>query len=248
MKLVFQYDRWRGSSQQAKAQLHLAGPPYEPKAGDFSFLLAPGIKDGGLYICEVFLNDNVFSQRTLLSVLQVRASRSPSALVLWCQYSELSQVKRAGWTFQNQSRKLALSAPYPGSITVSLPLPHNQDAVGNYTCTLQMNNGQTVRGVYTVTLPLKESISVATPSLPLLPSISALLLLVLLVAAVAGVLLWRQGHISRRGIEQSLSHYSGEVENIYENPEDLRQTSPQGSVYMDLKPTGEEDVYKELDR
>lgn len=244
MRLVFQYDRWRGSSQQGEARLRLAGPPYEPKAGGYGFLLSPGLEDGGLYICEVFLNDNVFSQRTMLSVLKVHVSHSPSALVLWCRYSELSQVKRAGWTFQNQSLKLTQGAPYPGSVTVTLPLPHTPDAAGNYTCTLLLNNGRTARAVYTVSLPPKGSIGVATPSLPLLPALSALLLLVPLVAAAAGVLLWRQGNISRRGIEQSLSHHSGEAENIYENPEDLRQ----GSVYMDLKPRGEDDVYKELDR
>ncbi len=72
MKLVYQYDRWRGSTlltEQSK-RLQLAGPPYNAEAGSFSFLLTPGLKDGGLYICEVFLNDNAFSQRTMLSVLK----------------------------------------------------------------------------------------------------------------------------------------------------------------------------------
>ncbi|KAK3551600.1 hypothetical protein QTP70_019765 [Hemibagrus guttatus] len=49
-------------------------------------------------------------------------------------------------------------------------------------------------------------------------------------------------------MERTLSHYSGEVENIYENPEDVRQSPPQNAVYMDLKLTGETDVYRELDR
>ncbi|KAF0045549.1 hypothetical protein F2P81_002078 [Scophthalmus maximus] len=162
-KLLFQYDRWRGSTlmtEQSK-RLQLAGPPYNAEAGSFSFLLAPEISDGGLYICEVFRNDNAVSQWTQLSVL-------------------------------------------------------------------------------------KENVSVTTPSM--LPSLSALLLLVPLVAAAVGVLLWRQKHISDRGIEQSLSAHSGEVENIYENPEDIRQAPLQGSVYMDLKPRGEDDVYKELER
>lgn len=55
--------------EQSK-RLQLAGMPYNREAGSFSFLLTPGLKDGGLYICEVFLNDNVFSKRTLLSVLK----------------------------------------------------------------------------------------------------------------------------------------------------------------------------------
>lgn len=248
MDLLFQYDRWRGHSQQARPQLQLAGPPARPEEGDFSFLLTPtGVKDGGLYCCEVFLNDNVFSQRTLLSVLKVKASITPSSLVLSCQYSELSQVKKAGWTHHNLSHKLTSSAPYPGRLSTTIPLPATEDTAGNYTCTLQLQNGQTFRALYTVTAPPKDSNSVSSPSLP--PSLSALLLLVPLVAAVAVVLLWRQGQITRRrGIEQSLSHYSGEVENIYENPEDIRQTSLQGSVYMDLKPREDDEVYKELDR
>ncbi|XP_071765677.2 g6f-like [Centroberyx gerrardi] len=252
MKRLYQYDRWRDLpllSEQGQ-KLRLAGPPYSPQTGSFSFVLTPEIKDGGLYICEVFLNDSAFSQRTLLSVLKVKSNRSSKKLELWCQYSERSQIRRAGWTYQNQSRRLQCSSHSPGIITTTLPLPITPDMAGNYTCTLQLNNGQTVWATHTVTLPLErgrdESVGVTTPSL--LPSLSALLLLVPLVAAAVGVLLWRQGHISGRGIEQSLSHYSGEAENIYENPEDIRQTPPQGSVYMDLKPRGEDDVYKELER
>lgn len=72
MKLVYAYDRWRGSTllTETSQRLQLAGPPYNAQAGSFSFLLTPGVKDGGLYICEVYLNDNAFSQRTLLSVLK----------------------------------------------------------------------------------------------------------------------------------------------------------------------------------
>ncbi|XP_071004368.1 uncharacterized protein [Oncorhynchus clarkii lewisi] len=258
--LVYGYDRWRDRTEQSKthAQLSLDGPLSTPKEGFFSFLLSPGLNDGGLYTCEVFLNDNAFSQRTLLSILQVKARHSPSALVLTCQYTERSQVKRVVWSHQNQSRTLKWSSSGPGRLSTEVPLSPTQDTAGNYTCTMQLQNGQAVKAVYTVKLPPKEntesttSISLPHPesnSASLLPSLlSALLLLVPLVAAVAGVLLWRQKDISRRGIEQSLSHYSGEVENIYENPEDVRQTSPQSSVYMDLKPRGEDDVYEELDR
>lgn len=74
MRLVYQYDRWRGSTwltEQSK-KLQLAGPPYNAEAGSFSFFLTPGLKDGGLYVCDVFLNDNAFSQRTMLSVLKGR--------------------------------------------------------------------------------------------------------------------------------------------------------------------------------
>lgn len=72
MMLLYNFDRWRGSTlvtEQSK-RLQLAGPPYNAEAGSFSFLLTPGLTDGGLYICEVFLNDNAFSQKTLLSVLK----------------------------------------------------------------------------------------------------------------------------------------------------------------------------------
>lgn len=74
MKIVYEYDRWRGSTlltEQSK-RLQLAGPPYNAEAGSFSFLLTPEIRDAGLYICDVYLNDVVFSQRTLLSVLKGR--------------------------------------------------------------------------------------------------------------------------------------------------------------------------------
>ncbi|XP_029927992.1 g6f-like [Myripristis murdjan] len=248
MKLVYAYDRWRGFTRMSERgpKIQLAGPPYNAQEGSFSFLLTPGIKDGGHYICKVFLNDNILSQRTVLTVLKVRSTLSASKLELLCQYSERSQVKRAGWTYQNQSRKLQSFSHSPGIITTTLPLPITSDTAGNYTCTLQLTNGQTIWATHTVTLPPEGIVSVTTT--PLHPSLFALLLLVPLVAAAVGVLLWRQGHISGRGIEQSLSHYSGEAENIYENPEDIRQTSPQGSVYMDLKPRGEDDVYKELER
>ncbi|CAK6966276.1 g6f-like [Scomber scombrus] len=122
MKLVFQYDRWRGStlSTGQSKNFQLAGPPYNAEAWRFSFFLTPGLKEGGLYVCDVLLNDNAFSQWTELSVL--------------------------------------------------------------------------------------------------------------------------------KGIDRSLSFHSCEAENIYENPEDVRQAPPQDSVYMDLKPRGEDDVYKELER
>ncbi|XP_028280248.1 g6f-like isoform X2 [Parambassis ranga] len=207
MRLVYQYDRWRGSTvltEQSK-RLQLAGPPYNADAGSFSFLLTPGLKDGGLYICEVSLNDNIFSQRTLLSVLKVKTSHYPSKLELGCLYSEQSQVQSVNWKHQNKSRQLQLLSNGPGSITTVLPLPITSDITGNYTCTLLLKNGQVIWATQAVTLPHK-------------------------------------------GIEQSLSVQSGEAENIYENPEDIRQAPPQGSVYMDLKPRGEDDVYKELER
>lgn len=245
IKLVYQYDRWRGSTllTEKSKRLQLAGPPFNAEAGSFSFLLTPGLKDGGLYICEVFLNDNAFSQRTLLSVLKVKTSHSSSKVELGCLYSERSQVQSANWKYQNKSRKLQLFSNSLGSITTILPAPITSDTAGNYTCTLQLKNGQTVWATQAV---FEESVSVTKPFL--LPPLSALLLLVPLVAAAVCVLLWRQKHISDRGIEQSLSVHSGEAENIYENPEDVRQAPPEGSVYMDLKPRGEDDVYKELER
>ncbi|XP_028436788.1 g6f-like [Perca flavescens] len=253
MRLVHQYNRWRGSTfwTEHSKKLQFAGPPYNAEAGSFSFLLTPEWKDGGLYVCEVILNDNGFIQKTMLSVLKVTTSSSSSELKLRCLYSEVSQVRSAAWKYQETGRRLHLLSSEPGSITTILPLPITSDTAGNYTCTLQLQNGQTISAMQAVPLPHKdgrdvESVSVTTPSL--LPSLSALLLLVPMVAAAVGVLLWRQKHISDRGIEQSLSVHSGEAENIYENPEDIRQAPPQGSVYMDLKPRGEDDVYKELER
>ncbi|XP_076593329.1 g6f-like [Chaetodon auriga] len=155
MKLVYQYDRWRGSTwltEQSK-KLQLAGPPFNAEAGSFSFLLTPGLKDGGLYVCEVYLNDNVFSQRTRLSVLKVKTSHSSSKMELGCLYSERSQVKSAIWKYQNKSRQLQLFSNSLGSITAILPTPITSDTAGNYTCTLQLKNGQTVWATQAVTLP-----------------------------------------------------------------------------------------------
>ncbi|XP_071326545.1 g6f-like isoform X3 [Trachinotus anak] len=251
MKFVHQYDRWRGSTmltEQSK-RLQLAGPPYNAEAGSFSFVLTPWIRDGGLYVCNVYFNDNIFSHWTMLSVMKVKTKRLSSKLVLSCQYSERSQVQSANWKLQ--SRLLDMSSTTLGTITTDVPLPITPDTAGNYTCTLKLKNGQTIWETQAVTLPPKSGRDVSpapitTPSLPV--SLCVLLLLVPLVAAAVGVLLWRQKHISDRGIEQSLSVHSGETENIYENPEDIRQAPPQGSVYMDLKPRGEDDVYKELER
>lgn len=72
MKLVHQYDRWRDSTllTEHKKRVQLAGPPYNAEAGSFSFILTPGLREGGLYVCVVFLDDVAFSQRTLVSVLK----------------------------------------------------------------------------------------------------------------------------------------------------------------------------------
>ncbi|CAL8247437.1 unnamed protein product [Lota lota] len=243
-KLVYQYDRWRNSTKtEGSPLLQLA---YNAHDGFFSFLLIPEFKDAGLYICEVFLDDKCYSQKTTLSVLKVSPSSTSSSLHLSCEYSVISQVQQVGWSHQNMSCRPYSFSPGPGKINVNISLPITADTAGNYTCMMRLTNGQKIWAVYTVTLPTTESTGVAAPSL--LPPLSALLLLVPLVAAAVGVLLWRQRHIFQGGIEQSLSHHSWEAENIYENPEDMRLTSPQGSVYMDLKPGEGDDIYKELDR
>ncbi|KAL0172317.1 hypothetical protein M9458_032628, partial [Cirrhinus mrigala] len=70
MELIFQFDRWRRSyTNQTKHHLHLIDPASLAAAGNFSFLLSPALKDGGLYLCEVFLDDKAFSQANRLSVL-----------------------------------------------------------------------------------------------------------------------------------------------------------------------------------
>ncbi|KAM9852079.1 g6f-like [Aulostomus maculatus] len=218
-----------------------------PIAGDYVELYwqAPNTRDStrsldaGKYICKVFINDHSYSQQTMLSVLKATVHCSSSKMELKCIYTERPQVLSAKWTYQNNSHKLNMFSSSPGSITTTVPLPITPDTAGNYTCTLKLHNGQIA--MHTLTLHPKEDDNDATPSL--LYSLFALLLVPLV---AVGVLLWRRKHICDRGIEQSLSVASGEVENIYENPEDTRQAS-QASVYMDLKPR-EEDVYKELER
>ncbi|XP_077431684.1 g6f-like isoform X2 [Vanacampus margaritifer] len=246
-KLVYRHDRWRGSTWPGaeNQKLQLAGSPYNADAGSFSFVRTPGLKDGGLYVCDVLLNDHVFSQRTLLSVLEVMSRRLRSKLLLECLFSGVSQVQEARWEYENKSRRLAVTRDEPGSVATALPLPVTSDTAGNYTCTLRLKNGQTISATHTV----QHQESAVAPSLhsSFLHLLLTLLLLVPLVAATVVVLLWRQKRISSRGIEQSLSVHSGETENIYENPEDVRQAVPQGSVYMDLKPR-HDDVYKELER
>lgn len=69
MTLLYQFDRWRGVRKHNQ-RVQLADLPYNAEAGSFSFLLKPWIKDGGQYKCEVFLNDNIFTQRTILSVMK----------------------------------------------------------------------------------------------------------------------------------------------------------------------------------
>nr|XP_057909317.1 g6f-like isoform X2 [Doryrhamphus excisus] len=234
-ELVYHYDRWRGTTlTTAHSQdLQLDIWPNSLESGGFSFFLMPDIQDGGLYICDVFLNDHAFSQRTLLNVLKVTISRWFSNLELDCLYSSPSDVLGAMWEHQNKSHELEMVSSGPGSVTTYLPLPITSDTAGNYTCTLQLTNGQTVSITHMINQ--RESVSVPAPSS--LSSLSALLLLVPLFATAVAVLLWRQKHITNRG----------EAENIYENPEDVRQVAPPGSVYMDLKPR-KDDVYKELER
>ncbi|KAM8870235.1 g6f-like isoform 2-T2 [Spinachia spinachia] len=252
MRLVFVNDSWGGSiyfTNHSK-KLQLAGPPYDAESGSFAFLLTPELKDGGVYICDVHCDDVVYGLRTKLSVLKVETRDSSSKLELMCLYTERTQVKRANWYYQNKSRQLSLIGNRPGSISAILPVPITSDTAGNYTCTIQLKSGKTALATQVVQLPHEpwrddKGVIVTTPSL--LPSLSALLLLVLLVAAAVFVLLWRQKRISDSGIEQSLSVYSSEAENVYENPDDIRQAPPQDSVYMDLKPRGEDDVYKELE-
>lgn len=72
MLLLYHYDRWRGITpvNNQSNRLKLAGPPYNAEAGSFSFFFTPELNNGGLYSCEVFLNENVYKQRTLLSVFK----------------------------------------------------------------------------------------------------------------------------------------------------------------------------------
>ncbi|XP_053287883.1 g6f-like isoform X2 [Pleuronectes platessa] len=248
MKAVMLYDRWRGTttSPQPSPRVELAGPPYNAEAGSFALRLTPELNDGGLYICEVHLNDKISIQSTTVTVMKVKTKRSSSKLELICLYSERSQVQTVQWKHQNPNRRLQMSTSSLGQITTTVPLPITPDTAGTYTCTLTLNNGQTILATQAVTLPPEEPVGVTAPSM--LPSLAALLLLVPLVAAAVGVLLWRQKQISHRDIEYSLSVQSGEAENIYENPDDVRQGPALDSVYMDLKPRGEDDVYKELER
>ncbi|XP_017561556.2 g6f-like isoform X1 [Pygocentrus nattereri] len=273
-ELVFQFDRWRNHMKQNRSNFQLLGPSSVEAKGNFSFLLRPKLGDAGRYQCEVFLDSAVFGQSTTLTVLHVSNKTSSSTLDLICKYAERSQVKRAKWTHvERPDVQLPMKAML-GMLTVSVSLPVTPETAGQYICTLLLENSQTLNYTYTVTLPPPErpccvsqrptstttdstgflltpaeGSSVPQPS-ALLPSLSLLLFLMPVIAVAVGVLLWRRGRCSLRrnvDVEHTLSHYSGEVENIYENPEDLRQ-SPLHGVYMDLKPTGETDVYRELDR
>ncbi|KAJ8289859.1 hypothetical protein GJAV_G00006140 [Gymnothorax javanicus] len=257
MELVFSYDRWRRARIiHTKSRLRLTDQSLAD-SGKFSFLLEPELKDGGVYRCEVFQNDNVFVKGTSLSVLKVHAKATHSALVLWCQYTQRSQVRRVAWTHQNQSYKLNWSSPAQGRLKTDVPLPSRPEVTGNYTCTLELKNGKVIRAVYTVTPPPAASapdpraltVNPSSSSPSIISPLSGLGLLVPLVAVAVGVLLWKRGHHrARPRMSQSVSHHSGELENVYENPEDLRQMSGQSAVYMDLKPTNDDDVYRELDR
>ncbi|XP_065102192.2 g6f-like isoform X2 [Paramisgurnus dabryanus] len=270
-KLIFKFDRWRRSyTNESMPHLHLIDPTSLAAAGNFTFLLSPALNDGGLYTCEVFLDDKVYSQGSKLSVLHGCTKSSSSSLELTCEYSERSQVDVVKWSHvQNPSRRLEINAVL-GRITTSVPYPVTPETAGEYACTLTLNNGNSVKYIYNVQMSSTASVSpccsrdyastTVYPGSALPPAdsvststhvtiLSSLLFLIPMIAVAVGVLLWRQGCcITSRNVEQSLSCHSGEVENTYENPDDLRQTSPQGAVYMALKPTGEMDVYKELER
>lgn len=72
MTQLYHFDRWRGVNQPTLGakKLQLAGTPYNAEAGSFSFLLKPGLKDSGVYSCNVFLNDNMYIQETILTVFK----------------------------------------------------------------------------------------------------------------------------------------------------------------------------------
>ncbi|XP_058244038.1 g6f-like isoform X2 [Hemibagrus wyckioides] len=271
-ELIYQFDRWRDSRKQSNLRLSLLNHS-SVLSGKFSFLLRPELKDAGRYQCEVFRDDKVLAQVTALTVLKGYGTFSSSSMDLNCLYNERSQVASVRWShIQRPERQLTASAVM-GQKIITIDLPITADTAGQYVCTLQLKNGQIVRYLHTVTMTnteppccanelphelttrsavslLQPTDSNSTPEPPiLLPALSLLLFLLPVVAVAVGVLLWRQGPCTfTQNMERTLSHYSGEVENIYENPEDVRQSPPQDAVYMDLKLTGETDVYRELDR
>ncbi|XP_056097851.1 g6f-like isoform X3 [Rhinichthys klamathensis goyatoka] len=260
MELIFQFDRWRRSStNKTKHHLSLIDPATLAAVGNFSFLLSPALTDGGHYLCEVFLDDKAFTQSNTLSVLHGYIKPSRTTLDLSCTYKERSQVKAVRWSYVQDPSRFLKSTAVLGRITTSVALPVTPETAGRYACTLYLKNGNSVQYMCTVTMANIDPTVSPGPALPPAEDVSAssyvssfsfLLFLIPMIAVAVGVLLWRQGYcVTHRSVEQSLSHHSGEVENIYENPDVLRQqTPPQGAVYMDLKPTGEMDVYKELDR
>ncbi|KAI4890330.1 hypothetical protein NFI96_018353, partial [Prochilodus magdalenae] len=230
-ELVFQFDRWRNHTNKTKSHLQLLGPSSSEAGGTYSFLVRPALVDAGRYQCEVFLDDVVSCQSTTLTVLHGSTKSSPSSLNLTCMYTERSQVKLATWThLERPDCQLPMKAKL-GMLTISVSLPVTSETAGQYACTLELKNKQKLRYTYTVTLPPAVSVlyvqggRVSEPS-ALSPLLSLLFFLVPVVAVAVGVLLWRQGRCSSRrnvDVEHTLSHCSGEVENIYENPEDLRQ-------------------------
>nr|XP_023665762.1 uncharacterized protein LOC111842902 isoform X1 [Paramormyrops kingsleyae] len=253
IELVFSYDRWRRRVRNVtKSNLRISLCD-SARQGELGFVLTPRPEHGGVFICEVFQDDNVYSQSLRLSVLHVAAQTRLSVAYLTCRYSERMQVRVVTWTHQYPNRSLNWYSKTPGAIITEVQLPPRPETAGNYTCTLELNNGEKIDTVHVVRLASDESpIPSPSPSLPSshsspFPYLSILGVLLPVVAVAIGVLLWKlRAHKACPGIEQSLSHHSGEVENIYENPEDLRQA--QSSIYMDLKPTSQDDVYRELDR
>ncbi|XP_048881495.1 uncharacterized protein LOC125748875 [Brienomyrus brachyistius] len=253
IELIFSYDRWRRRVRNVTKSNLRVSLCDSARQGTFGFVLTPRPEHGGVFICEVFQDDNVYSQSLRLSVLHVAAQTRLSVAYLTCRYSERPQVRVVTWTHQYANPSLKWYSKMPGVITTEVQLPPRPETAGNYTCTLELNNGEKIDTVHVVRLPSDESPTPSSsPSLPSshsspFPYLSILGVLLPVVAVAIGVLLWKlRAHKACPGIEQSLSHHSGEVENIYENPEDLRQA--QSSIYMDLKPTSQDDVYKELDR
>ncbi|XP_076847310.1 g6f-like isoform X2 [Brachyhypopomus gauderio] len=270
-ELVYFLDHWRNRKKQTQPHLQLQRSAFPGHAGNTSFILKPAaLADAGRYQCEVFLDDEAFGQVTTLTVLRGYSSLSSSSLNLRCDYAERSQVASVGWSHKQRPGLHLMQKAIIGRVTVTVALPVTPDTAGQYICTLHLKSGRVISYLHSLTLPSTErpccasgnvsgdsagslltpaeGNSVSEPSV-LLPSLSLLLFLLPVSAVAVGLLLWRRGRCTlSRNAEHTLSHYSGEVENIYENPEDLRQSTPQATVYMALKPTDQMDVYRELDR
>lgn len=65
-KRIFQFDRWRNSSELSDPRLQLHGD----SSGNFSFLLRAKLNGAGHYQCEVFRDDQVFAQVTAVTILK----------------------------------------------------------------------------------------------------------------------------------------------------------------------------------
>lgn len=103
--MIFQFDRWRDSNSRKQSNPHLQLQNHH-SSGNFSFLLWPDVKDAGRYQCEVFRDDQVFAQVTVLTVLK---GKNHIKMHLWIYKLSLNSEYLMHKLWRNMKKAIAVS-------------------------------------------------------------------------------------------------------------------------------------------